>query len=120
MTIDIKSYQLIMSILFLSENSKKFIKKKNIQNVIADLDYIEESCAQIYDPRVRIIKDRELDIFKDLTRISNGELTLYISKPFMDKFGSLDEFQLDVGGLIKKGLYLSNVEPIIIDTCKAK
>jgi len=109
-----------MLILHLSENSKKFIKKKNIQNVIIDLDYIEESCAQIYDPRVRIIKDRELDIFKDLTRVSSGELTLYLSKPFIDKFGRLDEFQLDVGGMIKKGLFLSNVEPIIIDTCKAE
>ncbi|KKM83651.1 hypothetical protein LCGC14_1307310, partial [marine sediment metagenome] len=105
-----------MATLLLSENSKKFIEKKNIQNVIADLDYIEESCAQIYDPRVRIIKDRELDIFKDLTKVSNGELTLYLSKPFMDKFGGLDEFQLDVGGVIRKGLFLSNVEPIIIDT----
>ena len=109
-----------MLTLFLSENSKNFIKKKNIQNIIADLDYIEESCAQIYDPRVRIIKDRELDIFKDLTKVSNGELTLYLSKSFINKFGKLDEFQLDVGGLIKKGLYLSNVEPIIIDTCKTK
>lgn len=109
-----------MLTLVLSENSKKFIKKKNIQNIIADLDYIEESCAQIYDPRVRIIKDRELDIFKDLTKVSNGELTLYLSKSFINKFGKLDEFQLDVGGVIKKRLFLSNVEPIIIDICKSK
>ena len=106
-----------MLTLFLSENSKNFIKKKNIQNIIADLDYIEESCAQIYDPRVRIIKDRELDIFKDLTKVSNGELTLYLSKSFINKFGKLDEFQLDVGGVIKKRLFLSNVEPIIINIC---
>ena len=109
-----------MLTLVLSENSKKFIKKKNIQNIIADLDYIEEYCAQIYDPRVRIIKDRELDIFKDLTKVSNGELTLYLSKSFINKFGKLDEFQLDVGGVIKKRLFLSNVEPIIIDICKSK
>ncbi|KKK43889.1 hypothetical protein LCGC14_0745840 [marine sediment metagenome] len=109
-----------MSILLLSKNSKKFIEKKNIKNIIIDLDYIEENCAQIYDPRVRTIKDRDLYKFENLPRVSNGELTLYISKPFITKFGRLDEFQLDVGGMIKKGLFLSNVEPIIIDTCNSK
>ena len=109
-----------MSNLLLSENSKKFIDKKNIHHVIVDLDYIEETCAQIYDPRVKIIKNRDLDKFKDFTRVSNGELTLYVSDSFISKFGTLDEFQLDIGGVLRKGLFLSNVEPIIIETCKPK
>ncbi|MHA2006713.1 MAG: hypothetical protein ACXABO_13035 [Promethearchaeota archaeon] len=102
----------------MSENSKKFVEKNGILNIIVDIDFIEEKCAQIYDPVVKVIKDRDLRKFKDYTKVSNEVITLYISNSFINAYGILNEFQLDIGGLVKKRLFFSNIEPMIREICK--
>ncbi len=108
-----------MSII-LTKKSQKYIVKTNIHNLFIDLIYIEESCAQIYDPKIRIIKNRDLEKFEDFDNISTDNLTLYISNAFTKIYGKLDKYLLDMCGFVKKRLFLSNVDSIIRNICKTK
>ncbi len=108
-----------MSIV-LTNKSQKYISKTNIHNLFVDLIYIEESCAQIYDPKIRIIENNNLEKFEELDNITNGDLTLYFSNAFIKIYGKLDKYFLDTSGFVKKRLFLSNVDSIIRNVCKTK
>lgn len=108
-----------MSIV-LTNKSREYIGKNNINNLFIDLIYIEESCAQIYDPKVRIIEKRDLEKFEDYDNISIDNLTLYISNAFTKIYGKLDKYLLDTSGIVKKSLVLRNVDSIIRNICKPK
>ena len=104
----------------LTTKSQKYIVKRNIHNLFIDLIYIEESCAQIYDPKILIIESRDLEKFEDFENISTDNLTLYISDAFTKIYGKLDKYLIDTSGFVKKGLFISNVDSIIRDICKTK
>jgi hypothetical protein len=108
-----------MSIV-LTNKSQKFIFKNNINNLFIDLTYIEELCAQIYDPKIRVIEKKDLEKFEDYDNISIDNLTLYISTAFTKIYGKLDKYLLDTGGIVKKSLVLKNVDSIIRNICKPK
>ena len=106
-----------MSIL-LSEKSKEFIDKNNISYLLIDITFIEEPCTQIYDPKIEMIKNIDTEKYENLEKVSGNKITLYLSKQFIEIYGKLKEYQLDVGGFFKKVLILKNIDPIIKNTCK--
>jgi len=106
-----------MSII-LTEKSKKFIEKKKLRNLSLEIAYIEEPCTQIYDPKIEIIKDNNLEKYSSYKKVSSNSLTLNVSKSFIELYGDLNKFELDMGSLIKKKLIIKNVEPIIKNVCK--
>ena len=106
-----------MSILLL-DKSKEFIKKNNISHLLIDITFIEEPCTQIYDPKIEMIKNIDIEKYENLEKVSGNNITLYLSKQFIEIYGKLKEYQLDVGGFFRKVLILKNIEPIIKNTCK--
>jgi len=104
----------------LSAKSQKFIAKNNVHNLFIDLAYIEEPCVQIYEPKIKMIEDKNLGKFDEVNRISNESLTIFISDAFTKTYGKLDKYFLDRGGIVKKNLFLRNVDPIIKNICKTK
>ncbi len=106
-----------MSII-LTEKSKKFIEKKKITTLSLEIAYIEGPCTQIYDPKIKIIKDNKTEKYTSYKRISRNGLTLNVSKSFIELYGDLNNFELDMGSLIKKKLIIKNVEPIIKNICR--
>jgi len=106
-----------MSIL-LSDKSKEFVEKNNISHLLIDITFIEEPCTQIYDPKIEIIKNDNIEKFENLEKVSGNKITLYLSKQFIEIYGKLNEYQLDVGGFFKKVLILKSVDPIIKNICK--
>lgn len=106
-----------MSII-LSDKSKEYLEKSITSNFIVDVTFIEEPCTQIYNPTVEVIKEVDLEKFKDYDRVSNENLILYLSDWFIKIYGKLEEYHLDVGGFFKKRLTITNIDPIIKNTCK--
>jgi len=106
-----------MSIL-LSEKSKEFINKNNISYLLIDITFIEEPCTQIYDPKIEIIKSIDTAKYQNFEKVPGDKITLYLSKQFIEIYGKLNEYQLDVGGFFKKVLILKSVDPIIKNICK--
>ncbi|MHA2036134.1 MAG: hypothetical protein ACW972_01000 [Promethearchaeota archaeon] len=106
-----------MSIV-LSGKSQKYIRKNNIQHLLIDLTFIEEPCTEIYDPIIKILRERDLDRYRELDKISEGNLNLYISKNFVKTFGNHDNYSIDTSGIFRNKLVLKNVDPIIVNTCK--
>ncbi len=102
----------------LSNKSKEFLKKSNTLNFLVDIIFIEEPCTQIYNPTVEKIKDVDLDKYKDFEKVSKDNLILYLSDWFIKIYGKLEEFQLDINGILKKRLIIKNINPIIKNTCK--
>ena len=106
-----------MSII-LTEKSKKYIEKKKINNISLEITYIEVPCTQIYDPKIEIIKDKDLEKYSSYKKVSNNGLNLNVSKSFIELYGDLNKFELDMGSLIKKKLIIKNIDPIIKNVCK--
>lgn len=106
-----------MSIL-LSEKSKEFINKNNISYLLIDIIFIEEPCTQIYDPKIEIIKNDDTEKYENLEKVSGNKISLYLSKQFIEIYGKLNEYQLDIGGFFKKVLIIKNIDPIIKNICK--
>ena len=102
----------------LSNKSKEFLKKSNTLNFLVDIIFIEEPCTQIYNPTIEKIKDVDLDKYKDFEKVSKDNLILYLSDWFIKIYGKLEEFQLDINGILKKRLIIKNINPIIKNTCK--
>lgn len=106
-----------MSIL-LSDKSKEFVEKNDISHLLIDITFIEEPCTQIYDPKIEMIKKIDTEKYENLEKVSGNDITLYLSKKFIEIYGKLKEYQLDVGGFFTKVLILKNIDPIIKNTCK--
>ncbi|MBY9009582.1 MAG: hypothetical protein KGD74_06945 [Candidatus Lokiarchaeota archaeon] len=106
-----------MSIL-LSEKSKNYIEKNKISEIFIDINFIEEPCTQVYEPKITIINSKNKKELATKDIVSDDGLTLSISDSFIKIYGLLDEYQLELGGLLKKMLRLNNVEPIIKNICK--
>jgi len=106
-----------MSIL-LSDKSKEFVEKNDISHLLIDITFIEEPCTQIYDPKIEMIKNIDTEKYENLVKVSGNDITLYLSKKFIEIYGKLKEYQLDVGGFFTKVLILKNIDPIIKNTCK--
>ena len=102
----------------LSEKSKKYIVKNKISKLFIDINFFEEICTQVYEPVISIIHNNELKDWEKIEKVSIKNLTLYISDSFLKIFGKLDEYQLDIEGFLKKILILTNIDPIIKNTCK--
>ncbi len=106
-----------MSIL-LSDKSKEFVEKNDISHLLIDITFIEEPCTQIYDPKIEMIKKIDTEKYENLEKVSGNNITLFLSKEFIEIYGKLKEYQLDVGGFFTKVLILKNIDPIIKNTCK--
>ncbi|MFX1365634.1 MAG: hypothetical protein ACFFCE_02160 [Promethearchaeota archaeon] len=106
-----------MSII-LSNKSEEYLRKSITSNFIVDIMFIEEACTQIYNPTIEYIKDVDLENYKDYEKVSNENLILYLSDWFIKIYGKLEEYHLDVGGFFKKKLTITNIDPIIKNTCR--
>ena len=106
-----------MSIL-LTDKSRNFIESKDIKELIIDVKLLEEPCTQIFDSKISILKTSNDENLNSYEKVSENGITLHISQKFIEIFGHLKKFQLNVGGFLKKELYLENIDPIIKDICK--
>ncbi len=106
-----------MSII-LSKKSQEFIKKNKISNLFIDINFIEEKCVQIYEPKIKIIERTDLNEYNNFESISSEKLTIFLSEKFIQIYGQLTEYYLDFAGFLKKELIIENAEPIIKNLCK--
>ena len=104
----------------LSEKAQEYIKKNKITKILIDVDFIEESCTQIFDPIIKILKNSAMDKYEDFEKIMDDNYIIYISKSFIEKFGKLNEYKIEICGFFKKVLVLTNVDPIIKNICRNK
>lgn len=102
----------------LSNKSKEYLKKSTTSNFLVDIIFIEEPCTQIYNPTLEEIKDVDLEKYKDFEKVFKDNLILYLSDWFIKIYGKLEEYHLDVSGFLKKKLTITNIDPIIKNTCK--
>ncbi len=102
----------------LTKESEGYLRKKGIGNLLVDVTLIEEPCTQIYDANITHIKSEDIDKYRNIEKVVDGNLTLILTEQFLKIYGKLDEYQIDLGGFLKKKLILKNVEPIIKNTCK--
>ena len=102
----------------LSNKSKEYLKKSNISNFLVDIIFIEEPCTQIYNPTLKKITEADIEKYKDFEKVSKDNLILYLSDWFIQIYGKLEEYQLDINGVFKKKLIIKNIDPIIKNTCK--
>ncbi|KKN58486.1 hypothetical protein LCGC14_0551600 [marine sediment metagenome] len=115
---NLKNFLITLMSISLSEKSKKYVEKNKISKLFIDIKFFEETCTQIYEPFISIITNNDLKNWEKNEKVSMKNLTLYISDSFLKIFGKLDEYQLEIGGFLKKILILTNVEPIIKNICK--
>ncbi len=75
-----------MSII-LSKKSQEFIKKNKISNLFIDINFIEEKCVQIYEPKIKIIEGTDLNEYNIFESISTEKLTIFLSEKFIQISG---------------------------------
>ena len=113
----IELLSVLMSIS-LSNKSKEYLKKSTTSNFLVDIIFIEEPCTQIYNPTLEKIKDVDLEKYEDFEKVFKDNLILYLSDWFIKIYGKLKEYHLDVSGFLKKKLTITNIDPIIKNTCR--
>ena len=105
-----------MSIILTNE-SKEYIEKNDVTNILIDVIIIREACLEIKNPTLNIIKEDGVESIKDPIKITLGTLNVYISRKFIKTFGNHEEYQIDMSGFFEKRLTLKNINPININTC---
>ena len=96
-------------------------QSKNIQQLHVTVNLHEEPCTQIFSPKViPIMKETDRKVIaKDAFEISspNG-LRVFFSPEFLQKFAPEGEINFQLKGLLKKRIEITNIDPIITNTCK--
>ncbi|MHA1520032.1 MAG: hypothetical protein ACTSRK_07595 [Promethearchaeota archaeon] len=101
----------------------EYMQAKNFQQLYVVVDLHEESCVQIFSPKIIPIV-KEIDsksIAKDSLEISSNGLQVFFSPEFIHRFspeGLAGEIIFQVKGLLKKRIEITNIDPIIINICK--
>ncbi|MHA1675100.1 MAG: hypothetical protein ACTSYI_15900 [Promethearchaeota archaeon] len=97
-----------------------YVQSKNIQQLHVTVNLHEEPCTQIYSPKIiPIVKETDKkNIAKDAFTISSNGLKVFFSPEFVQKFAPEGEINFQLKGLLKKRIEITNIDPIITNTCK--
>jgi len=105
---------IIVMTVILDEKAKGFIQEKSISSLLIDVDLMEESCVQVFSPVIKL-KISNNDEFEQKTN-ANG-IEILFSNYFIEQFGNHEKLMISIKGLIRKQLFIKNVEPIIKNVC---
>ena len=97
------------------EKSRTLIQEKSISSFLIDVDLMEEPCVQVFSPVIKL-KFSNNDEFAHKTNVNGIEIL--ISNQFIEQFGNLEKILITIKGLLRKHLYIKNVEPLIKNVCK--
>jgi len=104
--------------VILSEKAQEYINKNDISNLLIKVSFLTEGCILIKEPKIEIIKDKDIINYVDYNKISKGKLNVFIAQNFNEIFGENEEYFLELEGTLKKKLIIKNIKPIIIRTCQ--
>jgi len=74
-----------------------------------------EPCVQVFSPVIKL-KFSNSDEFEQKTNV-NGIEILFLNQ-FIEQFGKHENILISTKGLIRKQLFIKNIEPIIKNVCK--
>ncbi|MHA1583860.1 MAG: hypothetical protein ACTSVU_07270 [Promethearchaeota archaeon] len=99
------------------EKAANFLEKKHPNAILCDLEELTEPCTKIFNPKIIVLNNsNEIGLKK-----KSGEyksIPFYLSKNFENKFDLPDTLIIGIEGWFTKHLYIKNIDPIIINTCK--
>ena len=96
------------------EKALSLIQEKSISSFLIDVDLMEEPCVQVFSPVIKL-KFSDGDEFEHKTNVNGIEIL--ISNQFIEKFGNYENILISTKGLIRKQLFIKNIEPIIKNVC---
>ncbi len=95
------------------EKAQGFIQEKSISSFLIDVDLMEEPCVQVFSPVIKLKFSN--DEFEQKTNIDGIEILF--SNQFIEQFSNHEKLMISIKGLIRKQLFIKNVEPIIKNVC---
>ena len=97
------------------EKALGLIQEKSISSFLIDTDLMEEPCVQVFSPVIRL-KFSDNDEFEQKVNVNGIEI--FFSNQYIDHFGKHEKILISIKGLIRKQLFIKNIEPIIKNVCK--
>ena len=91
------------------------IQEKSISSFLIDVDLMEEPCVQVFSPVIKL-KFSDNDEFEQ--KINVDGIEILFSNEFIEQFGKHENILISIKGLIRKQLFIKNIEPIIKNVCK--
>ena len=105
--------------IILSEKAKEYITRKRISNLEIKISFFSERCVQIFEPKVQVISDKNLDDFVGIRKEIVDGIVIYISDQFSEIYKEENkDIHIELHKFPKKKLIIKNIDPIIIQTCK--
>jgi hypothetical protein len=96
------------------EKASGLIQEKSISSFLIDVDLMEEPCVQVFSPVIKL-KFSNVDEFEQKSNVNGIEILF--SNQFIEKFGKHENLLISTKGLIRKQLFIKNIEPIIKNVC---
>ena len=97
------------------EKALRFIQEKSLSSFLIDVFLMEEPCVQVFSHVIKI-KFSDNEEFAHKTNVNGIEIL--ISNQFIEQFGKYEKLLISIKGLIRKQLYIKNIEPVIKNVCK--
>ena len=97
------------------EKALGLIQEKSISSFLIDADLMEEPCVQVFSPVIKL-KFSNNDEFEQKTNVNGIEILF--SNQYIEQFGKHESLLISIKGLIRKKLFVRNIEPIIKNVCK--
>ena len=97
------------------EKALDHIQEKSISSFLIDADLMEEPCVQVFSPVIKL-KFSNNDEFEQKTNVNGIEILF--SNQYIEQFGKHENLLISIKGLIRKKLFIKNIEPIIKNVCK--
>ena len=97
------------------QKAQNLIESKKIDLILLDIEYIEETCTQIFNPIIKIISSKNPGWNKIP---SEEEIEIYNTPKFFKVFKIPPNLIVSTEGLFRKRLMIRNIEPIIKNVCK--
>ncbi|MHA1720028.1 MAG: hypothetical protein ACTSWX_00315 [Promethearchaeota archaeon] len=104
-----------MILIEFDEKASDLMQEKSISSFLLDVDFMEEPCVQVFSPVIRL-KISNIDGFEKKTVFNDIEIIF--SNRFMEYFGDSENLLISTKGLLRKRLFVKNIEPIIKNVCK--
>ena len=97
------------------EKASSLIQEKSISSFLIDVDLMEEPCVQVFSPVIKLKFSKD-DEFEQKANVNGIEILF--SNQFIEQFGKNENILISTKGLIRKQLFIKNIEPIIKNVCK--
>ena len=96
------------------EKALGLIREKSISSFLIDADLMEEPCVQVFSPVIKL-KFSDNDGFEQ--KINVDGIEILFSNEFIEQFGKHENLVISIKGLIRKKLFIKNIDPIIKNVC---